>query len=131
MLQRLFDGETADTLRQWMVSLVNEVRAGKLDDELVYRKSLRRPAEEYQHGETPALRAARLSGWTKQRGAIEFMMTKVGAEPLGLVQHELDYQHYVEHQLRPIWNSLTDAVGMASSDPFSTQMNFLDESFML
>lgn len=100
------------------------LRRGDLDAELVYRKMLRRNAEDYGRGETPPVRAARLLGWTKRRGAVEYVMTLAGAAPLALAEAPIDYQHYVDHQLRPIWESMADAAGLDARGAFSRQGEF-------
>jgi len=92
-------------------ALAASLRSGELDGELVYRRMLRRPAEEYG-SENPAVRAARILGWTKHRGRISWVMTKAGAEPPQLRSGSpLDYEHYIERQLLPIATSIGDQAG--------------------
>jgi len=86
------------------------LRRGDLDGELVYRKMLRRPPEEYA-SETPQVRAARLLGMEGRRGSVSFVMTKAGSEPVTRRSGSpLDYDHYVEHQLLPIAKAVADAL---------------------
>jgi DNA polymerase-2 len=102
-------GEAA--VRDFCRDLVARLHRGELDAELVYRKSLRRPAEDYG-SETPQVHAARLLGWKGQRGRISYLMTRAGAEPLeALSGARLDYEHYLERQLLPIARSVADALG--------------------
>ena len=92
-------------------ALAASLRSGELDGELVYRRMLRRPADEYG-SENPAVRAARILGWTKHRGRISWVMTKAGAEPPQRRSGaSLDYEQYVEHQLLPIATSIGDEAG--------------------
>jgi len=51
------------------MEVAERLARAKLDSELVYRKALRRAAEEYG-AETPQVRAARLLGWTNRRGRV-------------------------------------------------------------
>ncbi|MBK9517973.1 MAG: DNA polymerase II [Anaeromyxobacter sp.] len=91
--------------------LVTRLQGGSLDAELVYRRSLRRPAEDYGT-ESPQVRAARLLGWKGQRGRISYVMTRAGAEPVEARSGaRLDYQHYLERQLLPIARSVAEARG--------------------
>ncbi|HUX37039.1 MAG TPA: DNA polymerase domain-containing protein [Rectinemataceae bacterium] len=92
-------------------SVAAALRGGELDEELVYRRWLRRPASEYG-AENPAVRAARLLGWTHRRGRIAWVMTKGGAEPPELRSPAaIDYEHYAERQLLPIAISIGDEAG--------------------
>ncbi len=107
----VFAGAWDAEIAAYCSSLVEALRRGELDDALVYRRSLRHAAEDYAR-ETPQVRAARLLGWTARRGRISYVMTKDGAEPeLRRSGSSLDYDHYVEKQLRPIAASIADAVG--------------------
>jgi DNA polymerase-2 len=98
-------------VRGFCRDLVARLHRGELDAELVYRKSLRRPAEDYG-SETPPVRAARLLGWKGERGRVSYVMTRAGAEPIQVLSGApLDYQHYLERQLLPIACSVADARG--------------------
>lgn len=102
-------GEAA--LRDFCQELVARLQGGELDEELVYRKSLRRAAEDYG-AESPQVRAARLLGWKGERGRISYVMTRAGPEPLELRSGApLDYPHYVDRQLLPIARTIADAQG--------------------
>ncbi|HOX14078.1 MAG TPA: DNA polymerase II [Spirochaetia bacterium] len=89
-----------------------DLRAGLLDDRLVYRKALRRTAAAYTKVEPPHVRAARILGWTDRRGVVEYRITKAGAEPVGRETAPLDYEHYAQRQLRPAVDALLSAAGM-------------------
>lgn len=101
----------AAEVEEWCRAFVAALRNGELDEELVYKRWLRRPASEYG-SENPAVRAARILGWTKRRGRISWLMTKAGAEPPEKRSGAaLDYEHYIEHQLWPIARAVTEAAG--------------------
>ena len=115
LLGLVFAGAGEGELAARCADLVAALRRGELDGELVYRRSLRRPADEYAT-ETPQVRAARLLGWTSRRGRISYVMTKAGAEPESRRSGAgLDYDHYIERQLAPIAASIADAAGLDSS----------------
>lgn len=64
---RVFRNEPyQDYVRDTIASLM----AGELDDQLVYRKRLRRPLAEYQRNVPPHVRAARLADEENVRGAV-------------------------------------------------------------
>ncbi len=95
-----------------------ELRSGRLDGELVYRKNLRRPVSAYA-SESPQVKAARLMGWTARRGLIAYVMTRRGPRPESDVDAPIDYGHYVEKQLAPIARSVAGACGWKAGDWFA------------
>jgi DNA polymerase-2 len=88
----------------YIVKTAQELASGKLDKELVYKKRIRRPLDEYVRNVPPHIQAARKA---QARGrSIEYVITKNGPEPLGAVVSPLDYDHYLERQLGPVAESL-------------------------
>jgi DNA polymerase-2 len=95
---RLFSGKGVDV---WLADIVKQVRNGELDDALVYRKNLRKGAEEYTATTPPHVVAARKSSQPPGR-LISYVMTTAGPEPLGEVQHPIDREHYIVKQVKPV-----------------------------
>ncbi|MGC3999524.1 MAG: DNA polymerase domain-containing protein [Anaeromyxobacter sp.] len=111
LLALAFDGAGEEAVRDHCREVVGRLQRGELDAELVYRRSLRRPASEYD-SETPAVRAARMLGWTRERGRISYVMTRAGPEPIqASTGAPLDYPHYLDRQLLPIASSVAEALG--------------------
>src|SRR5690606_3030948 len=107
LYQRLFADEAVD---RYLADIVVRVRAGELDEALVYRKSLRKRAEEYTATTPPHVAAARKSS---QKGrVISYVMTTAGAEPTDNVTHPLDRAHYVDKQIRPVAEPVLEALGL-------------------
>jgi DNA polymerase II len=112
LLGLAFEGAGELELRGFCEAEIRSLRSGERDGELVYRKTLRRAADEYA-SETPQVRAARLMGWTSRRGRIAYVMTTAGAEPEDARSGAaLDYDHYADKQLFPIAASIADAIGL-------------------
>lgn len=88
----------------YILKTAKDLAAGRLDAELVYKKRIRRPLEEYVRNVPPHIQAAR-KGKTRGR-SIEYVITKNGPEPLEDVQSALAYDHYLERQLAPAAESL-------------------------
>jgi DNA polymerase-2 len=102
----------ADYVRQ----LTAEVRAGLRDEQLVYRKRLRRKLDDYQRNVPPHVQAARLCAERNlpvpSRGSwVEYVITTSGAEPAARRLAPLDYQHYVDRQLEPVADGILGFVG--------------------
>ena len=121
LLERIFRGTTNAELEAWRSDLAAALRRGDLNDELVYRKVLRRPAEDYTANQPPQVKAARLLGWTEQKGRIEYVITREGPRPISLPGLPPDAEHYLEHQVRPLWEGLVDAAGLKLPDSWDGQ----------
>jgi DNA polymerase-2 len=105
---RLFTDQSVD---EYLADIVRQVRDGKLDDALVYRKGLRKEAEEYTATTPPHIVAARKSTQPLGR-VISYVITTAGPEPLDNVQHPLDREHYVVKQVRPVAEPVLGALGL-------------------
>ena len=98
LFARLFSERPVD---DYLRQVVADLRAGRLDDRLVYRKGLRKDPAAYTATTPPHVAAARkLVG--KTRGRIAYVMTLAGPEPLRERQSPIDHEHYVEKQVRPV-----------------------------
>lgn len=101
LLTRVF---TDEPWRAWMAALARSVRNGELDDELVYRKRIRRRLDEYESNVPPHIVAARKLGRNVRE--IRYVITTRGPEPVELPHGHLDYDHYVSRQLAPAADSV-------------------------
>jgi DNA polymerase-2 len=109
---RLF---TDQPVEDWLRALVADLRAGLLDDQLVYRKALRKDPAAYTATTPPHVAAARKLGRTS-RGRVAYVMTVAGAEPLDERRNRIDYEHYVEKQLRPVAEPVLALLGLDFGD---------------
>ena len=95
---RLFSDRPVDSyLRQ----AVSELRAGAFDELLVYRKSLRKNLSAYTASTPPHVTAARKMT-SKPGSVITYVITKKGPEPANEQRSALDYEHYVQKQVRAV-----------------------------
>ena len=108
LYQRLF---TDQPVADYLTNMVKTVRAGKLDELLVYRKNLRKGAASYTATTPPHVAAARKSAQPAGR-SIAYVMTTAGPEPLDNIQHALDREHYVAKQIRPVAEPVLAALGL-------------------
>lgn len=107
LYHRLFTDQPVDV---YLEDIVRQVRAGALDDALVYRKNLRKEAEEYTATTPPHVVAARKSNATGR--LISYIVTTAGPEPLDNVEHPLDREHYVSKQIRPVAEPVLETLGL-------------------
>jgi DNA polymerase-2 len=98
LLDRLFhDQPVVDFIREQLDAL----RAGRFDDELAYRKAIRKPLGDYTKTTPQHVKAARKVVGGVGR-IVTYVVTTAGPEPVGRTTAAPDYEHYVTQQLRPI-----------------------------
>ncbi|MFN1515186.1 DNA polymerase II [Vibrio owensii] len=118
LYQMIFHGEDpSDYVRE----MVEKTNAGEFDDQLVYQKRLRRKLHEYQKNIPPQVRAARLADdinaklgrplQYQNRGRIEYLITVNGPEPHEYLNSPIDYQHYIDKQLKPVADAILPFIG--------------------
>jgi len=117
---RIFHDEDVAAFVQQMV---RQTRQGELDHWLIYHKKLRRPLAAYQLTQPPhvkaaikleaARQAAGLPPLYTRRGEIAYYQTLAGPEPVGHRQHPIDYQHYLDRQLRPVADAILPWIGLS------------------
>ncbi|TQI78813.1 DNA damage-inducible DNA polymerase II [Serratia fonticola] len=123
LYQRIFKQQPyQDFVRDYVAQTLN----GEFDDQLVYRKRLRRKLDDYQRNVPPHARAARIADdYNRQQGRplqyqnggwISYVMTVAGPEPLETRHSAIDYDHYLERQLQPV----ADAILPFLHDDFAT-----------
>jgi len=97
-------------VEEFVRTFLADLRAGRYDDELVYRKAIRKGLESYTKTTPPHVQAAR-----RQRrqggGIIAYVVTQNGPEPSGEETAAPDYEHYVEHQIEPIAEAVLRFLG--------------------
>ncbi|MBE4617420.1 DNA polymerase II [Vibrio navarrensis] len=101
---------------------VEQTQNGDFDHDLVYQKRLRRKLHEYQKNVPPQVRAARLADEMNARlgrplqyqnkGLIEYLITVNGPEPRDYRSSAIDYQHYIDKQLKPVANAILPFIDM-------------------
>jgi DNA polymerase-2 len=118
LYQLVFDG---DEYEDYVRRTVDDLRTGKFDGQLIYRKRLRKKLSEYVKNIPPHAQAAiKAEASFKQNGQpsryrnkswIEYVITLSGAETLECQDSKLDYDHYIEKQLTPIADTILNAIG--------------------
>lgn len=108
LYERLFEDRPVEA---YLRDVVGDLRAGRLDDQLIYKKALRKELEEYTATTPPHVAAARKLPGRPGR-LILYVMTTDGAEPAELRRHPLDYQHYVDKQIRPVAEPVLGVLGL-------------------
>ena len=104
LLARLFQDAPGQELDTCVTEWIRLLRTGEKDGDLVYRKNLRKSTDKYTRTSPPHVVAARLLA--KPSGVIRYVITIDGPQPLGHVTAALDYEHYIQKQIRPIVHTI-------------------------
>ena len=97
---------------------VDDLRSGRLDGKLVYRKALRKSVDEYTKTTPPHVKAA-MKLDSIDSDIIEYVITLDGPEPVQAIRNPIDYDHYIDKQLRPIADSLLGFYGTSFDEQMS------------
>ena len=102
LLNKIFAGKE---IEKYIKDTVRQLKEGEYDKMLIYRKSIRKSLSEYTKTTPPHVKAARQLDNFK--GVIvEYVMTKDGPQPIQKKTSALDYEHYIDKQLKPIAESV-------------------------
>lgn len=121
LYRRIFSDEPyAAYVKQTLESLM----AGELDDELVYRKRLRRPVSEYKKNVPPHVQAARQLAnpgrW------ISYVITGAGPQPVENGIPKPDYAHYRDRQLAAAADGILHFLGTSFDAITDKQLAMFD-----
>ncbi len=133
LYSRIFRREPwQDYIRETVAQLL----AGELDDQLIYKKRLRRPLKEYERNVPPHVRAARIADEENRKlgrplqyqngGRIRYVIATAGPEPLEARITPLDYDHYVSKQLQPVADGILPFVDGDFATLINGQLGLFD-----
>ncbi|MGR5208620.1 MULTISPECIES: DNA polymerase II [Vibrio] len=118
LYKMIFHGEDPS---DYVRTMVEKTSNGEFNAQLVYQKRLRRKLHEYQKNIPPQVRAARLADEInaklgrplqyQNRGRVEYVITVNGPEPYEYCRSPLDYQHYIDKQLKPVADAILPFIG--------------------
>lgn len=118
LYERIFREQPWKALLQETVA---QVRAGESDGLLVYRKRIRQPLAEYTRNRPPHVQAAlKAEVQFNAQGIpspfrpgthVEYLMTVNGPEPKEFLRSPIDYQHYVDKQIKPVADTILAFIG--------------------
>lgn len=92
-------------VKQYIKRFVEDLKNGKYDDLLVYRKALRKDVDDYTKTTPPHVKAARLLDKITTN-IIDYVMTTEGPEPIQKQTNKIDYEHYIDKQIKPLADSI-------------------------
>jgi DNA polymerase-2 len=112
LFERVFKKEEfSDYIRKF----VEDLKKGKYDNLLIYKKNINKPLSEYTNTTPPHVKAARqLKKLTSNQ--IQYVITVEGPEPIEKLKHKPDYEHYIDKQIKPIADTILSVYGQSFSD---------------
>jgi DNA polymerase-2 len=96
----------------YLLDVVARMRAGELDDRLVYRKALRKRPEAYTTTTPPHVAVARTLGRRERGGRIAYVITAAGPQPAEGPHAPLDYEHYLDKQVGAVAEPVLTLLGL-------------------
>lgn len=120
LYMKIFLGEEVEN---FIRDTIKNLKEGKFDEKLIYRKRLRKEVDEYIKNVPPHVKAAKM---LREPGdIIYYVMTERGPIPIQLKYNDIDYNHYIEKQLKPIADSVLALQGKSFDTIVgSDQMSF-------
>jgi DNA polymerase-2 len=116
--------------RDYIKQIVKQVLMGEFDQQLIYRKRVRRKLTDYQRNIPPHVQAAKkaaMRGEKIRRGDwIDYVITLHGAEPAMAEHGPFDYQHYIDRQLAPVADGVLYFFGESLADIVDQQIGLFD-----
>jgi len=119
-------------VQEYVLQIIQETRSGKLDDQLIYRKRIRRRLDLYIKNVPPHVKAARLADQQNKalgkalkyqhKSWICYVMTINGPQPTEYLTSPIDYDHYVEKQIKPIAEGILPFINLSFENMTSQQM---------
>ena len=107
-------------LEDYIRGVRRRLLAGELDDQLVYRKRLRRPLHTYVKNVPPHVRAARLL--ERDVREVMYVWTTRGPEPVEKRSAPLDYEHYLDRQLARVARGILQCLGLSFDSVAGAQL---------
>lgn len=129
LYQLVFDKQDVS---DFILQTIMSIRSGQRDNALTYRKRLRQKLSLYTKNVPPHVKAARLADAQNEKlgkplryqhkGWIHYVITLDGPQPLEYITSKLDYEHYIDKQIRPIAEGILPFVGLSFETLTSQQM---------
>lgn len=120
----------------YLKALIFQLQSGQRDSELVYKKRIRKPLNEYVKNVPPQIQAAKAANVFYQNkglnnpyengGWIEYVITQQGPIALECFDqsgYKIDYNHYLEKQVAPVVDGILYFLGERFSDLINPQQD--------
>ncbi len=120
-------------VKDYVLTTVEKTHAGVLDEQLIYRKRIRRKLNDYIKNVPPHIKAARLADEINEqqgkplryqnKGWIEYVLTLSGPQAKEHVNATIDYQLYVDRQLKAVADAILPFIGTSFDEITDNQLS--------
>jgi DNA polymerase-2 len=117
---------------EYICTTVHEIKAGVHDSQLIYMKKIRRKLEDYVNT-PPHIKACLIANKAltdlgykpkySKGSKIEYVKTLNGIMPIELSKGNLDYEHYIDKQIKPIADDVLPFIGKSFEKIISQQIS--------
>lgn len=112
--------------------VIDDLKLGKLDDELIFTKRLRRDIKDYTAKSSPHVKAAQKmcqstgdEQYARKGTKVEYLITLNGAEPVKFQKSPIDYDYYISRQLLPISDPVLTILKVKFESIASNQLSLI------
>ena len=123
LIMRVFTGKAVE---DYLTNIVKRVKNGNCDHKLVYKKRLRKAMDEYTVNVPPHVQAARLLD--NPPHLIRYVVTVEGPQPVQKLSSAIDYEHYIESQIKPVADSILELTSRSFDNIISGQQDLFTSS---
>jgi len=116
----------------FLQGIIDDLKLGKLDDELVFTKRLRRDIKDYTAKSSPHVKAAQKmcqytgdDQYSRSGTKVEYLITLNGAEPVKFQQSAIDYDYYLNRQLLPVSDPVLTILKVKFESIASNQLSLI------
>ena len=99
-------------VQKYVEEIVARLRDGQFDEELVYRKGLRKEVASYTANIPPHVQAVKKSSAPAPR-VVHYVMTLNGPEMVNETTAPIDREYYVQRQVLPVAEPLLETLGLS------------------
>jgi DNA damage-inducible DNA polymerase II (EC 2.7.7.7) len=133
LYQQVFDNKPVTEINHYIRTVVNRIHSGDFDEQLVYRKRLRRKLDLYVKNVPPHVKAARFADDKnaemgkalkyQNKGWIEYVITQAGPQAIEHANSPLNYQHYIDKQLKAIADDILPFINTSFEQAVDQQLS--------
>ncbi|MBR9729559.1 DNA polymerase II [Shewanella intestini] len=116
----------------YLIEEVEALRQGRNQHEIIFKKRLRRDAEQYTAKSSPHVKAALILSekkddlkYSRKGQQVSYLMTLRGAFPYELSPTDIDVNYYIEKQLKPIAEPILALMGKRFENIISNQLSLI------
>jgi len=133
LYQKVFDQASVSDINLYIRKIVEQTLKGEFDDQLVYRKRLRRKLAHYVKNVPPHVKAARYADDKNEalgkplkyqnKGWIEYVITHAGPQEVEHASSPLNYQHYIDKQLKAVADDILPFINTSFEQAVDQQLS--------